>query len=128
MTAHDAEADPVPPAVLEDFGSDHAQPVVSKTYQPPRGVKKLKPPVRFTRSTAKQLRERGVLEVELRWHRVRRWVSLLPGYWFVHARRSATASRPDDVVGLASRPSGREDVAARPVPGLTVGGGSAGQN
>ncbi len=89
MTASGDDADAIPPEVLDEFGSEKARPKVTKVYRPPWGLRKFKPHVLFTRATAARLRQRGVLEVELRWRWVRRYVSLLPGYWFVYARPSA---------------------------------------
>jgi hypothetical protein len=94
VTADDEDADSVPPEVLQAFGSEKAEPRVVKTYTPRWGLRKFKPPALFTRATARRLRERGVLEVELRWRRLRRYVSLAPGYRFIwggEPHRRATA-------------------------------------
>ena len=99
MTSAGDDADVVPPEVLEEFGSEKAKPKVTKVYRPPWGLRKFKPPVLFTRGTAARLRQRGVLEVELRWRWLRKYVSLVPGYGFVYSRSPTehqTASRAAD--------------------------------
>lgn len=105
------DADEIPPAVLEEFGSDRARPRVVRTYLPPWGLRRFKPPVLLTKAAAMRLRKEGVLEVELRWHRLRRYMSLVPGYRSVWGRRS-TARAVAATQPSAEEASDRRDSAA----------------
>lgn len=99
--------DAVPQEVIEEFGSEKARPRVVKTYTLRWGLRKFRPPTLFTNGTAKRLRQQGVLEVEVRWRRLRRYISLVRGYRFVRA--GAPARNPEQ----RPAPSGQEQAGQR---------------